>query len=151
MINPNLFMYDDGRMEDTTGHDGLGIQMMGVEQNRLRRAKVMEQNREQQMQQRGFGPLRGLHDGLGLGPNPAWDGFFGAMQGKENAIQAQGGKFNFDERSFGKTKTEPLYNPMWDINQGQSSAVGEAYKDSRGNIGYRRRSGPVSGLMNSGR
>lgn len=90
-------MYDDGRVEDTSGHSGLDVMLMGQEQNRLRREQVMQQNRERQMQPNpGYGPLKGLMDGLGHGPNPMWDGYFGAMQGKENAIAAQGGKSKID-------------------------------------------------------
>ena len=105
MINPNLFRYDDGVTEDTTGQTGLGIQMMGREQNRQRRAAVQEQNWNQMMQPGQFGPLRGLSYGLGLGGSPGWDGYFGAMQGKENAAAAQGGQFDLDLGSWGPQET----------------------------------------------
>ncbi len=101
MINPNLFRYDDGREEDVTDQTGLGIQMMGREQNRQRRAGVQEQNWQHMMQPGSSGPLRGLSYGLGLGGSPGWDGYFGAMQGKENAAAAQGGQFDFDLGSWG--------------------------------------------------
>lgn len=138
-INPNLFMYDDGTTEDLSTQSGLGVGLAGQEQIRQRRARMMDENSRNRMTGVPFGPLKGLYDGMGLGGSSAWDGFFGAMQGKENAVQAQGGNFNFDETSFGNWKQEPLYRPMWDATQGQTSAVGEAYKDSKGNIGYRRR------------
>jgi hypothetical protein len=100
MINPNMFMYDDGRAEDAGQQTGLGIQMMGREQNRQRRAAEQEKN-WQRMMQPGQGPLVGLSHGLGLGGSPGWDGYFGAMQGKENAAAAQGGQMDFDLNSWG--------------------------------------------------
>lgn len=126
-LNPNLFMYDDGRLEDTSGQSGLGLQMMGQEQNRLRRAQIMEQNRARQTQPYMGGPLKGLMDGLGLGPNPMWDGYFGAMQGKENAIAAQGGKTNIDMRgSWGPQRHGVRFN------------AGTAPVQALANLGIRR-------------
>lgn len=145
-INPNLFQYDDGTYEDLSTQSGLGVGLAGQEQNRQRRASVMDQNWQQMMQPGQVGPLKGLMSGLGLGGNTAWDGFFGAMQGKENAVASQGGNLDVDVNSIGNWKQEPLYNPMWDITKGEKSAVGEAFKDSQGNIHYRRRSGPLQGL-----
>ncbi len=101
MINPNLFMYDDGRIEDASDQTGLGIQMMGREQNRQRRASEQEKNWQRMMQPGSFGPLQGLNSGLGLGGSPGWDGYFGAMQGKENAAALQGGQMDFDLGSWG--------------------------------------------------
>lgn len=142
-------MYDDGTSEDLSTQGGLGTVLAGREQNRQRRAAIMEQNAQRLMQPgQGFGPLQGLMSGTGLGGSPQWDALFGALQGKENAVEAQGGNFRYDPRQgVGTLKREALYTPMWDITKGEQSAVGEAYKDSEGNIGYRRRNPAVAGLQ----
>lgn len=118
MLNPNLFMYDDGRVEDTAGHSGLGVMLMGQEQIRQRRAREAQQNAENFSNQVanggfGFGPLKGLSSSPNLGPLPdaGWDGYFGALQGKENAVRARGGKSNIDMAgSWGPQKSQIRWN-----------------------------------------
>jgi hypothetical protein len=95
-MNPNWLQYDDGRWEDTEGQSGLGVNLMGRQQNALRRAALLEHNTAQMMAPGQMGPLRGLMHGSGLGGSPEWDGYFGAMQGKENAVRAQGGRIGID-------------------------------------------------------
>jgi len=152
MMNPNMFMYDDGRMEDTSQLSPMGIRAMGHEQNRQRRNAIMQENMQRQMQPGQAGPLKGLFDGLGLGGSPEWDAMFGAMQGKENAVQAQGGKFKYDpRRGLGTTKAENMYNPTWNPAQNQSSAVGGQFQDKYGNKSFRRNTDPIlRGLMRIG-
>lgn len=93
-------MFDDGRYEDVSNQSGLGMQMLGREQIRQRRAADMQRRSAEMMnpQMGSFGPLKGLMSGANLGPLPdqGWDGYFGAMQGKENAVQAQGGRIGID-------------------------------------------------------
>jgi hypothetical protein len=140
-INPNLFQFDDGRFIDLSGASGLGVKEAGVEQNRLRRAGIMQQNMAQQMDpaRSSFGPLKGLHEGLGLGPNPQWDGYFGALQGKENADESQGGNFRFGRGSWGNPKTERLYKPTWDPRFQESALEGlqRGYTPPRFNRSFR--------------
>ncbi len=98
MMRPNLFQYDDGQWEDTEGQSGLGVNLMGRENVRQRRAQLLDQNTAAMMAPGQQGPLKGLMYGMGLGGSPEWDGYFGAMQGKENAVGSQGGRIGIDMR-----------------------------------------------------
>ena len=98
-LSPFISLMDDGSQIDTQTASGQGIMNAGIEQNRLRRNQIMDQNSQHQT---GFGPLKGLMSGLGLGGSPSWDGFFGAMQMRENTAADNGKRFNVGWRGFGQ-------------------------------------------------
>lgn len=93
-FNLNLLVLDDG--QQINAEPGLGMQLVGQEQIRQRRAVDEAQRRE-------TNPFPSFGGSFSL-PNPMWDGYFGLLQGKENAAQQQGRGFRFDVDSWGNDK-----------------------------------------------
>ena len=101
-FNPNLLVLDDGSLTDTRGLPGLALKFLGQEQERQRQANMESEGREQD-------PYYGLWSSpaskfAASNPMPGWGGYFGLLQGKENAANAQGRNFKFDLNSWGNDK-----------------------------------------------
>lgn len=154
--NPNLFLGDDGRLIDTSDYPGASLQQLGEEQDMRRRQAMYWKNWDNAFETnkaRSVGPLKSPGEGFGLtGPlgKDQWSGFYGLMQGKENAAKMQG--YGFQGAHPGTYKREALYQPTWNPLEGQSSAVGEFAKDADRESAYfrRRDSGPLAGLRRAG-
>lgn len=149
-FKPTLFLGDDGRLLDTEDYSPLGLAQLGEEQEGLRRRNMYQQNWENLMQrpQGPIGPLKSPGEGFGLtGPlgKDQWSGYYGLMQGKENAARMQGYGFRAD--SPGTYKRESLYRPTWNPLEGQSSAVGEFAQDAPHKSAYFRRRPGIDALL----
>jgi hypothetical protein len=99
-FDPKGLRLDDGQ-EYSVGYDPMGLQsqLIGAEQSRQR------------------DPL-----GRNTGMSPGWGSYFGLLQAKENAANAAGMNFRFDEDSWGNEGAKQ--STVFDIDQVPSSLGG---------------------------
>jgi hypothetical protein len=109
-INPNLFQFDDSAWANTDAMSGLGLGFAGQEQIRQRRAGLADDWWNTRGSSMGFGPMSSPFAGAAPGvlPSASWDAYFGALQGKENAVGSQGGDLNVNFRRWGRPGNGPV-------------------------------------------
>lgn len=101
-FNPNLLVLDDGQEFDTTGLPGLALKHLGRQQEIQRKSNMDAEGRE-------ANPFYGLWGNPASNfasdnPMPGFGGYFGILQGKENAAAQAGKRFKFDLSSWGNDK-----------------------------------------------
>ena len=104
----NRLVLDDGQAFDARQVSPHGLKSVGVEQNRLRREQVSQEDFDYNYgAERGFGPGRSLSPL----PDASTDALFGLLQAKENAANVAGKRFRVNPNAATENPTRMTADP----------------------------------------